>query len=211
MFHVKHASFITAHCCETLRASVSPRGAHDLAGTRKRRTEQTHVLQVSIGIVGDGAVGIAALGCLAAVERGREAFGSARRERAARVGEGELEPPALVDDGVPRMSLRGMHAPTLPQWSVDQQQKNRMRCCRVVATRPDRPPRPDRLRPARPLIASSRYWRSTPKTLSPERHVSEPENVSFGRQWVRWAPWNGDVDGSERAAHAQRAVHAKRF
>ena len=89
--------------------------------------------------------------------------------------------------------------------------ENRMRCRRVVATRPDRPPRPDRLRPARPLIASSRYWRSVPKTLSPERNVSEHGKVSFGRQWVRLAPWNGDVDGSERAAHAQRAVHAKRF
>ena len=125
------------------------------------------MLQVSIGIVGDGAVGIAALGCLAAVERGREAFGSARRERAARVGKGELKTPALIDDGTPRMSLRGMHAPTLPQWNVDQQQKNRVRCRRVVATRPDRPdpdPPADRLQPllalgSKNIVArKARFW-----------------------------------------------------
>ena len=82
---------------------------------------QTHVLEVSIGIIGDGAVGSVILLCDRALQgRRREAFGSTRSEGATHGRDGQLETPALVNDD---MSLRGMHAHTLSQWSASVSEK----------------------------------------------------------------------------------------
>ena len=77
---------------------------------------QTHVLEVSIGIIGDGAEGIAALRGRTVGGRSCKAFGRARCEGAVRGSDGQLEAPALVNRD---MSLRQMHAHTLPQWSAN--------------------------------------------------------------------------------------------
>ena len=82
---------------------------------------QTHVLEVSIGIIRKGAVGSVVLLSHRALQGRRcEAFGSARCEGAACSRDGQLETPAFVDDD---MSPRRMHAHTLPQWSASASEK----------------------------------------------------------------------------------------
>ena len=137
VFHVKH--FVTISCdirtnvsretsrCRKDRARAVAHMTLPCASTPHRESAraqhhgQTHVLQVSIGIIGD----VARLGGLG---RGRGALGDERRdglrrprgEGAQRGGDSQLKAPTLINDD---MSLRRMHGDTLPQWSAPRSEK----------------------------------------------------------------------------------------
>lgn len=88
-------------------------GAAPVSTIPTKHHGQTHVLEVSIGIVGNGAVGgrVGGRGGRLRGKRGRERVRRARGDGSAYSRDGKLEFPALFNGD---MSLRRMHGHTLP-------------------------------------------------------------------------------------------------